>query len=49
MDDFRGRAAAQQTGLEMIGATGLLLTKQFSAVTAIRPVLLALRVAHVDH
>lgn len=44
MDDFRGRSAAQHSGLALIGTTGLLLLgKQVGAIGAVKPCLLALR------
>lgn len=44
MDDFRGRSAAQHSGLALIGTTGLLLLgKQVGTIGAVKPCLLALR------
>ena len=44
IDDFRGRSAAQHTGMAIVGTTGLLLlAKQAGLVATAKPLLLALR------
>ena len=44
IDDFRGRQAAQHSGVAALGTAGvLLLAKQAGAITAVKPLLIALR------
>lgn len=44
IDDFRGRAAAQHSGLALIGTAGLLLlAKQAGVAPLVKPLLLAMR------
>lgn len=44
IDDFRGRQAAQHSGVAAMGTAGvLLLAKQAGAITAVKPLLIALR------
>lgn len=44
MDDFRGRSAAQHTGIALMGTAGLLLLgKQRGVIEAVKPCLLTLR------